>query len=150
MDALGAMIRYGVSLARSVGLTNQSERIPAVRPLYLVTLDDLNAVRGLGLGDFHQVVSDVHRRLSEFIHQVVVHRRDEAIREWRNWIREDLWCVPISGSGLIWFPLLPFFSVSLILRLVVLVCLLILLGLMRNSARLASLLLSLWAKGGQP
>ena len=44
----------------------------------------LNAVRGLGLGDFHQVVSDVHRRLSEFIHQVVVHRRDEAIRESRN------------------------------------------------------------------
>ena len=26
---------------------------------------------------------------SDFIHQVMVHRRDEAIRVWRNWIRED-------------------------------------------------------------
>ena len=35
---------------------------------------------------FHHVVSDVHHRLSDFTHAVVVHRRDEAIREWRNWI----------------------------------------------------------------
>ena len=46
-------------------------------------------VRGLGISDFHRVVSDVHHRLSDSIHAVVVHRRDEAIREWRNWIRED-------------------------------------------------------------
>ena len=26
---------------------------------------------------------------SDFIHSVAVHRRDEAIRGWRNWIRED-------------------------------------------------------------
>ena len=31
----------------------------------------------------------IHHRLSDFIHAVVVHRRDEAIREWRDWIRED-------------------------------------------------------------
>ena len=28
-------------------------------------------------------------RLSHFVHRVVVHRRDEAIRGWRNWLRED-------------------------------------------------------------
>ena len=33
--------------------------------------------------------SDVHHHLSDFIHAVVVHRRDEAIRRWRNWILED-------------------------------------------------------------
>ena len=65
------------------------DRILAVGPLYLVTLDDLSAVRGLGIGDFHRVVSDVHHRLSDFIHAVVCHRRDEAIRGWRNWFRED-------------------------------------------------------------
>ena len=54
-----------------------------------VTIDDLSVVRGLGIGDFHRVVADIHHRLSDFIHAVVVHRRDEAIREWRNWIRED-------------------------------------------------------------
>ena len=28
-------------------------------------------------------------RLSDFTHGIVVHRRDEAVREWRNWLRED-------------------------------------------------------------
>ena len=45
--------------------------------------------RSLWIGDFHRVVSDVHHRLSDFIHSVVVHRRDDAIRGWRNWVRED-------------------------------------------------------------
>ena len=74
-----------VSLSRSLELTAQWDRILAAGPLYLVTIDDLSAVRGLGIGDFHRV----HHRLSEFIHAFVVHRRDEAVREWRNLIRED-------------------------------------------------------------
>ena len=57
--------------------------------MYPVALDDLSVIRGMGIGAFHHAVSDVHRRLSDFIHAVVVHRRDEAVREWRNWIRED-------------------------------------------------------------
>ena len=89
MVVLGAMIQYGVSLSRSVEITAQWDKILAVGPWYPVTIDDLSAVRGLGTGDFHRVVADVHHRLSDFIHAVVVHRRDEAIREWRNWIRED-------------------------------------------------------------
>ena len=51
--------------------------------------NDFIAVWGSGLGDFHHAVYDVHHRLSDFIHQVVVHRRGEAIGGWRNWIRED-------------------------------------------------------------
>ena len=83
------MQRFGmVSLARSVELTAQWDRILAVGPLYPVTVDDLSAVQGLGVGDFHRVVSGIHHRLSDIIHSVVVHRRDEAIR-WRNWLRED-------------------------------------------------------------
>ena len=84
MDVLDAMIRYGVSLARSVELTAQWDRILAAGPLYLVTIDDLSMVRGLGIGDFHRVVADVHHRLSDFIHAVVVHRRDKATRGWRK------------------------------------------------------------------
>ena len=37
---------------------------------------------------FFRIVSGIHR-LSDFIHSVVVHRRDEAIRVWRSWLRED-------------------------------------------------------------
>ena len=94
MNVLGAMIQYGVSLSRSVELTAQWDRILAAGPLYPVTLGDLGAVRGLGIGDFHRVVSDVHHRLSDFIHAVVVHRRDEAVGWWRKWIREDLMVHP--------------------------------------------------------
>ena len=89
MNVLGAMIQYGVSLARSVELTAQRDRILAGGPLYPVTLHDLSAVRGVGVGEFHRVVSDVHHRLSDFIDAVEVHRRDDAFRELRNWIRED-------------------------------------------------------------
>ena len=75
MDVLDAMIRYGV-LSFPVGRTHCSVgRILAAGPLCPVALDDLSAVPGLGISDF--------------ILPVVVHRRDEAIRGWRNWIRED-------------------------------------------------------------
>ena len=73
MDVLDAMIRSGVSLARSVELTAQCDSILAAGTLYHpVTLDDLGADRGLGIGDFYRVVSDVHHRLSDVIHAVVV------------------------------------------------------------------------------
>ena len=35
------------------------------------------------------MVQGLHRRLSDFIHAVVVHRRAEAIRGWKGWLRED-------------------------------------------------------------
>ena len=57
--------------------------------MFPVTLEDLSVDRSLGLGALFEVASSVHRRLSDFIHRVVIHRRDAAIRGWRNWIRED-------------------------------------------------------------
>ena len=89
LGVLDAMIRSGVSLPRSVELTAQWDRILAVGPLHPVTLDDLSSDRGMGIGAFFHAASGIHRRLSDFIHAVVVCRRDEAIRGWRNWIRED-------------------------------------------------------------
>ena len=89
MDVLTAMIRNGISLARSVELTAQWSRILAIGPLHPITIGDFDMIRGVGVGEFHRIVSDVHRRLSDFIHAVVVHRRDEAISGWRNWLRED-------------------------------------------------------------
>ena len=89
MDLLDAMIRFGVSLSRSVELTIQWDRILAIGPVYPITLDDLSVDRDQGIGAFFGLASDVHRRLSDFIHQVVIHRRDAAIRGWRNWVRED-------------------------------------------------------------
>ena len=52
-------------------------------------MDDLLSVQGGGLGWFREVVGDLHDRLSDFIQRIVVHRRDEALRSWRSWLRED-------------------------------------------------------------
>ena len=87
MDVVDSMISHGVTLARPVELTAQWNKILSIRTLYPVTLDDLHAV---GLGDFRRVVGDFHHRHSDFIHGIVVHRRDEAIRRWRKWLRPDL------------------------------------------------------------
>ena len=89
MDLLDAMIRYGVSLSRSVELTAQWDQILAIGPIYPVTADDLSVGRGLGIGAFFDATAGIHRRFCKFIHQVVVNRRDEAVRGWPNWIRED-------------------------------------------------------------
>ena len=63
MDILDAMIRCGVSLSRSVELTAQWDQILALGPVFPVTVDDLSVDRGLGIGAFFHVASDVHRRL---------------------------------------------------------------------------------------
>ena len=76
--------------------------------LYPVTPDDVSLDRGLGIGAFHQAASDVHRRLSDFSHAVVVHRRDEATGRWRDWIREDPTAHPYRWLWPDLVPLAPF------------------------------------------
>ena len=89
MAALDSLIRNGVSLACSFELAVQWDKILSAGPVYPVTLDDIHAVQGSGLGEFLRVVGGVHHRLGDFIHGFVVRRGDEAIREWWNWPRED-------------------------------------------------------------
>ena len=86
---LDAMIRDWISLARSVELTAQWDEIIRVVPVNPITLEDFESARCGGLGEFRRVTGDLHCRLSDFIHRVVVHRSDDAIRGWRNWVRED-------------------------------------------------------------
>ena len=134
MDVLDSMISHGVTLSRSVELTAQWGNILYIGSLYPVMLDALHA-EVAGLGDFRPVVGDVHHRLSDFIHRVVVHRRDEAIRVWRNWLRVDLLVHPNKWLRTDMVHPLLFCSVSLILLQVVLGFWLILPGLTRNSER---------------
>ena len=136
MDVLDAVIRSGISLSRSVELTAQWDKILALGPLHPVALDDLSFDRGMGVGAFFHAASGVHRRLGDSVHAVVVCRRDEAVRGWRNWVREDPMVHPFR-----WL------RPDLVLPAPFLQCkpdltpggsgfLLILLGLTRNSERL--------------
>ena len=95
------------SLSRSVELTAQWDEIIAVGALYPVSLDHLHAVERSGLGDFHRIVSDVHHRLSDFIHGMVVHRRDEAIRGGGIGLGRIPWCTRTSGFVQTWPPPAP-------------------------------------------
>ena len=52
MDVLDSMIRSGVSLARSVELSVEWDRILLAGPVYPVALDDFHAGGGAGIGDF--------------------------------------------------------------------------------------------------
>ena len=73
MELVDALIRYGVSLSRSVELSAQWDRILSIGPLFLVTLDDFQDLVGVGLSDFYHGVCGIHRRLCDFIHSIVVH-----------------------------------------------------------------------------
>ena len=86
VDLLSAMIRCGVSLARSVELAVQWDGIGPFIPFLLMIF---LLAWGEDLGQCCQVVQGLHRRLSDFIHGVVVHRMEEAIRGWRGCLRED-------------------------------------------------------------
>ena len=108
------MIRSGISLSGSVELTAQWDRIFALGPLHLVTLDDLSLDRGMDIGAFYHAAPGVRRRLSDFIHAVVVFRRDEAIRGWRNWIREDPMVHPYRWLRPDLFPPVPFLHLVLV------------------------------------
>ena len=76
-------------MARSVELAVQWDAILRVGPIPPVSDADFVLARTGGLGQCYQVVLGLHRRLSDFIHAVVVRRREEAIRGWRSWLRED-------------------------------------------------------------
>ena len=89
VDVLSAMIRGGVSLAQSVELAVQWDAILRSGPIHRTTAENFLLARGEDLGQCCQVVQGLHRRLSDFIHAVVVYRREEAIRGWRGWLRED-------------------------------------------------------------
>ena len=89
VDVLRAVIRDGVTLARSLQLTVQWDGILRIGPVFPITMQDFVMAKTGGLGVWLQVVEGLQRRLSDFIHRVVVHRREEAIRGWWNWLRED-------------------------------------------------------------
>ena len=96
MVVLDAMIRDGISLALSVELTAQWDEILGVELSILLLWRDSQSAWSGGLGEFRRFTGVLHCRLSDFIHRVVVHRRDEAIRGWRNWLREDPSSSPLS------------------------------------------------------
>ena len=147
MDVLDSMIRSEVSLPRSLNSQSSGSVFLGLVLFKPITRDDLELVLTGRIGDFRRVAGELHRRLCEFVHRVVVHRRDEAFRGWRNWLREDLKFTLTSGCGLTWCFLPLFSSASLILLRGVLGFWLTLQRLMRNSEGLGFPIFVVLGKG---
>ena len=58
------------SLARSVDLTVQWKCVLRVGPDPSISLEDLESVQGVDIGEF-RLIGDMHGRLSDFIHGVL-------------------------------------------------------------------------------
>ena len=89
LDVVGAIGRIGYSLARGLELTSQWGRVLRCGPLGTVTEERLRTVSGLNLPGFGVEVGLTHDGLHKFMHDIVVRRKDCAVRGWRAWILED-------------------------------------------------------------
>ena len=136
-DVVHAMIRDGVTLAQSLELTAQWNGIIRIGPVHLLTVQDFDLAGRGGLGEWCQVFEGLHLWLSDFIHRVVVLRRQETIRGMAELVegRSSYSSLQVALVGL-GSPLLFYYSVTLSSLLVVLGLWLIRPGLMRNSERL--------------
>ena len=70
------------------------------------------------MGWFHEVVGVLHGKLYKFVHSVVVHRTDEALRSLRSWLREDPSVQPYRWLRPDVVPRLPFYAAIFALLLV--------------------------------
>ena len=136
LDLLDAIIRCGASLTRAVELSHLWDCIVRLGPLGSVSVEDYVAARTCGVGESRRLVAGLYDRVSAFIRGIVAHRRNVGITAWRSWLREDPLVILIGGFVPIDFRLLPSCSVIGLLLLGVLVFLLTLLVLTKNSARL--------------
>ena len=82
-------LRSGYSLARGLELTRQWGKVLRCGPLGTVSEERLRTVSGLQLPGFGVEVGLTHDELHKFLHDIVVRRKDCAVRGWRAWILED-------------------------------------------------------------
>ena len=104
-----------------------------------------------GVGESRRLVGDLHCRVSDFMHGVVVHRRDVAITAWRNWLREDPLVHPYKWLRPDLVPPAPFLQCQPLLTPGGSGVLADPSGIFEEFRKAwASLFLSFWVKGDQP
>ena len=86
IDISASIVVHGFTLAKSLELSQQWERILADGPTGPVT--QLEFLGMGGLQDYHAWVLSLYNRVVEFVRKVVIHRREHGIRAWRTWVLE--------------------------------------------------------------
>ena len=87
---LDSTVRHGPSHTSSPELAAQWNAVGGAGPCGPLCWADLAIPPGMGLPVFGACVKSMYDTVVAFLHQVVVHRKDVAVRNWRAWVLEDL------------------------------------------------------------
>ena len=90
LPVLDSIARHGPSHTRSLELAAQWNAVGSAGPCGPLSRADLAISPGMGLPVFGACVKPLYDSVVAFIHRVVVHRKDVAVRNWRTWVLEDL------------------------------------------------------------
>ena len=151
LDLLDSIIRWGASLIRDVQLMHLWDSVVRLGSLGSVHLDEYAAARICGVVESRRLVAELYGRVCAFVKGLVAYRRSAGITAWRNWVREDPLVHPYKWLRAELVPPSPFLQCDRALTPGGS-------GILSDPSRideefrkgLASLFLSLWAKGGQP
>ena len=86
LSVLDGIFRNGLTLSRDLELSAQWDAVVSAGPLCRANFAVSPAVGLASSGDHVRVLYDV---VVDFLHKVVVSRRDVAVRSWRSWVLED-------------------------------------------------------------
>ena len=79
----------GFTIERALQLNRQWDAIVSRGLTGVLDWDVLLSGPSFGLDEFRKLIADSIAKITEFVRQVVLHRKDFAIRKWRGWVLED-------------------------------------------------------------
>ena len=88
-SVLGGIYRNGLTLSRDLELSAQWDAVVSAGPCGPLCRANLDVSPAVGLSSFGDHVRVLHDVVVDFLHKVVVFRRDDAVRSWRSWLLED-------------------------------------------------------------
>ena len=138
LSVLDGIFRNGLTLSRDLELGAQWGAIVSAGPCGPLCSANLAVSPAVGLSSFGDHVRVLYDVVIDFLHKVVVSRKDVAVRGWRSWMLEDGKVHPYRWLKPDLVTPVPFCAVILVLLLMVVGFFLILIVLMSSSVKLGS------------
>ena len=89
LSVLDGIYRNGLTLSRDLELSAQWDAVVSAGPCGPLCRANLDVSPAVGLSSFGDHVRVLYDIVVDFLHRVVVSRRDVAVRSWRSWMLED-------------------------------------------------------------
>ena len=110
LNLLESVAHNGLTLGRSLQFDRQWSAVLRDGPAGVLDWDYLIGGPSAGLDEFRDRVKASIDKITDFVQQVVINRRDFAIRRWRSWVLEDPLVHPCRWLRPDDIPPAPFFS----------------------------------------